>query len=98
MASGNPRQQARQHRELACEDRLEHASLGGFQHRRESRARIADLPPGLVERVLAAIVDQDACDGIERLIARSAVNAGEGPQLLVLAENLLDDHIKRRWL
>ena len=95
MATGDPRQKARQHGEFAEQQRLQHAQLGLAQHRGEFRRGVADLTPDLVERIEAPGLDQHLGDGVEPFIARGAMNAGEIDQLLVLAKNLLDQHVKR---
>ena len=59
VAAGDPRQQARQHGELAGQQGLEHAALGLVQDRIELRRLVADLPPDLVERLEPAAVEQD---------------------------------------
>ena len=56
---------------------------------------IADLPPDLVERAKAVAVDQHLRDGIQPFIAGGAVDAAEGMQLFMLAEDFLDHHVER---
>jgi hypothetical protein len=77
MSAGDPRQQARQHGELAGQQRFQYASLRLFQDRFNLRRLVADLPPDLVERFQAAAVGQYMGDCVQPLIAGGAVNVGE---------------------
>src|ERR1700682_2578922 len=97
MSAGDPRQQARQHREFAGQQGFQHPALGSLQGRFEFRLLVADLPPNLVERLEAVAIDQRLRDRIHPLIAGGAVNAAKRTQLFMLAENLLDHHVEGFW-
>ncbi len=95
MSAGDSRQQARQHRELAGQQGLEHPAFCLFQYRVEPGRPVADLPPHLAERVEAAAFDQHPGNGVQPLITRGAIDAGEGMQAFVFAENFFDHHVER---
>ena len=60
MAGGDAAEQLHQHVELARHDRIEHAKLRAFQHRREILLRRRDPAPQRVELVAPGLIDQDA--------------------------------------
>ncbi|MHC2176207.1 hypothetical protein ACVIQW_005594 [Bradyrhizobium diazoefficiens] len=95
MPVGNACEQARQHDEFAGEQRLQHPPLGLLDVRRKPRWAIADLPPGLVQRLQPLGVDQHLRDDVHPLIAGGALDAGEMRQVLVLAQDLFDHGVER---
>ena len=77
MARRDAREQPRENGEFARKQGFEHAPLGGAQHGIECGRHIAGLTPDLVEVFEAMRVGEDAGDGVQPLIARRPVDAGE---------------------
>ena len=95
MAGGDAAEQLHQHVELARHDRVEHAKLRAFQHRREILLRRRDLAPQRVELVAAGLIDQDARDRIQPFVAGGAGDARKRRHGFAVGENFLDHHIER---
>ena len=95
MTRRDASQQPRKNGEFARKQRFDHAPLGGAQHRIERGRHIAGLTPDLVEVFEAIRVGEDMGDGVQPLIARRPVDAGELRQRFMIPENFFNQQIER---